>query len=80
MNDREMTDETIEVIDGATLLEQWGCQTREQKLERACIALTHALNELHKEAKGQDLSLRNNHFCGCADAYNMGIEALRKTS
>lgn len=75
-----MSDDTDEVIDGAMLLEQWGCQTREQKLERACIALTGALNELHAKYEGQDLSVPNNHFCARADAYNMGIEALRRTS
>lgn len=61
---------------GAELLSDWHCVTREQKLERACFALTRALNDLHIKHEGQDLSRYNNHFCSCADAYNMGIEAL----
>lgn len=65
---------------GAQLLEEWKCLTREQKLELACLALTSSINELHIAYEKQDLSQPNSYFCSCADAYNMGIEALRKPS
>ena len=60
---------------GAQLLAEWGCVTREQKLERACMALMATLNELHIEHKGQDLN-GHEHYCGCADAFKMGAEAI----
>lgn len=60
---------------GAQLLAEWGCKTREQMLERACMALMATLNELHIEHKGQDLR-DHEHYCGCADAFKMGATAL----
>lgn len=65
---------------GAQLLSQWCCQTREQKLERACIALLDQLNEAHINRDGCDLSAHigdETVYCACADAYRMGREALK---
>lgn len=64
---------------GAQLLAAWGCRTREQKLERACMALMEELNSLHIERKDIDLAAHltnQNVSCSCADAYRMGHEAL----
>lgn len=69
-------DDDEDVRSGAQLLHEWGCVTREQKLERACLALMAALNDIHIEHKGQDLT-DPSHFCSCADAYKMGHEALK---
>ena len=65
---------------GAQLLSQWGCTTREQKLERAVMALMSNLNDLHRSIHGQDLKVRiadETVTCSCADAYRMGDEALK---
>lgn len=70
-----MNDNDSDVRTGAQLLVEWNCVTREQKLERACIALTSTLNELHKAQLLQDLEDQQ-LFCSCADAYKMGREAL----
>lgn len=64
---------------GVQLLAAWGCKTREEKLERAVVALMEQLNELHKGAHGQDLRaelVNEAVFCSCADAYRMGHEAI----
>lgn len=71
----------MDYISGAELLE--GCNTHEEKLERACAALIDELNELHIRFIGQDLRLGIDDphiFCSCADAYRMGAEALKGTS
>ena len=65
---------------GAQLLAEWGCTTREQKLERACMALMAALNDLHQARHGQNLKERiadESVACSCADAYRIGDEALK---
>ncbi len=64
---------------GAQLLAAWGCKTREEKLERACIALMHVLNVLHSDHMLRDLSVHLNDpitTCSCADAFRMGHEAI----
>jgi hypothetical protein len=61
---------------GAQLLAAWGCKTREERLERACMALMEQINQLHR---GQDLAaeIANQAVsCSCADAYRMGHEAI----
>jgi hypothetical protein len=66
---------------GKQLLSNFGCETRTDKLERAVGTLMAVLNELHIETKGQCLitNLHNpNIFCSCADAYRMGLEALKE--
>lgn len=65
---------------GAELLAAWGLTTREAKLERAVLALMGELDELHQAQHRQSLAdnLANTEmFCGCADAYRMGAEALK---
>ena len=64
------------VRSGAVMLAAWNCHTREEKLERACIALTRTLRDLHLEHKHQDLN-NQTLFCACSDAYKMGMEALK---
>lgn len=67
---------------GAQLFSEWGCETRDQKLERACAALMDRLNDLHKIYKRQDLHAALNDegcCCSCADAYRMGAEVLKDT-
>lgn len=64
---------------GAQLLAAWGCDTREQKLERACLALMHSLNLLHRQYMDRDLRDHINDpitMCSCADAFRMGAAAL----
>ena len=61
---------------GAQLLAEWGCQSREQKLERACMALMEQLNEAHKECDLAEHLTDEAVACSCADAYRMGHEAL----
>lgn len=63
---------------GADLLAD--CQTREEKLERAVMALMSELNAYHWGVHGIILgsNLENpDFFCSCADAYRMGHEALK---
>jgi hypothetical protein len=75
-----MNDNDDDFQTGAQLLAAWDCKTREQKLERACMALMENLNELHAEHKKVDLSKHMGDqeiSCSCADAYRMGHEALR---
>jgi len=75
-----MNDDTANYRTGATLLAQWNCNTREQKLERACKALMESLERFHEEYEGQSLAenLENEEiYCSCADAYRMGHEALK---
>lgn len=64
-------------VTGAERLAAWGCETREQKLERACMALMEQLNMLHVEHKDVDLSEDEDATCSCADAWRMGAEALK---
>ena len=74
-----MNDNDDDFQTGAQLLTAWDCKTREQKLERACIALMETVNELHTEHKNIDLAEHltdENISCSCADAYRMGKEAL----
>jgi hypothetical protein len=64
---------------GAQLLADFECRTREQKLERACIALLGALDDLHVRHEHQSLeqNLTNQKIvCSCADAYRMGNAAV----
>lgn len=73
-------DNSEEYRSGAALLAEWQCKTKEQKLERACLALMAALEELHVNYEEQSLEQNlDNHdvFCSCSDAYRMGKEALR---
>lgn len=66
---------------GAQLLAEWHCVSREGRLERAVIALMHTLNDLHAGHQNLDLAEHVNNpnvFCGCADAYRMGAEALKR--
>lgn len=73
-------DKSREYQSGGALLAQWGCLSREQKLERACRALMQELNSTHIDYHGQDLSRTledKDVFCSCADAYRMGHEALK---
>ena len=75
-----MNDETFRT--GAQLFAEWGCKTRDQKLERACAALMEQLNELHSGHHGHNLLDRLSNqsvTCSCADAYRMGYEALKGT-
>jgi hypothetical protein len=74
-----MNDNNSEFRTGSQLLAEWGCQTREKRLERAVIALMGQLNELHKDIHGQDLEAtitNESVFCSCADAYRMGHELI----
>ena len=64
---------------GTQLLAEWGCKTREQKLERACMALMEQLNQLHQDRKECSLAEHLTDAdvsCSCADAYRMGHAAL----
>lgn len=73
----------IERKTGAQLLEEWKCNTREEKLERAVMALMENLETNHQAATGQSLADNLNNddvFCSCADAYRMGHEALKRLS
>lgn len=73
-------DNSNEFQSGAALLAAFGDTTREQKLKRACIALMSALEDLHVQYEDQSLSENIDNediFCGCADAYRMGKEALK---
>jgi hypothetical protein len=75
MNDNGNTFRT-----GAQLLSEWGCKSREQRLERACAALMEQLNEIHKNHHGQNLFEHlTAHYvdCSCADASRMGFEAIK---
>lgn len=66
---------------GAQLLAEWGCETRESKLECACVALMETIEELHQKREGQPLkeSIADQSVtCSCADAYRMGHEAIRR--
>lgn len=75
-----MNDNSDEYQSGAALLASWKCTTREQKLEQACKALMQEIENLHCVHKKQSLiaNLTNpNIFCGCADAYRMGCEAIQ---
>lgn len=68
-------------LTGMQLLTQFGCVTREEKLEQAVLALMDQINDLHIECKGQSLAdnVENKDvYCSCVDAYRMGVEALRK--
>jgi len=68
-------------MSGDDLLEDWKCKTREERLERAVIALMSELNNLHIDYQGESLreNLDNpNVYCSCSDAYRMGHEALLK--
>lgn len=74
-----MNDNDRDFRTGAQLLAEWGCQTREQKLERACMALLEQINQLHIERQECDLSEHlydETVVCSCADAYRMGRQAL----
>lgn len=75
-----MNDNDDDYRTGQQLLAEWNCETREAKLERAVIALLATVEELHEEYKNQ--SLKDNLtdpevYCSCADAYRMGMEALK---
>jgi hypothetical protein len=73
-------DNSQEYQSGATLLASWNCRTKEEKFQRAVMALMEQLNELHLDIHGQDLemNLENEEvLCSCADAYRMGHEALK---
>ena len=64
---------------GEELLAAFCCVTREQRLERAVMALMQELDSLHVNYQAQSLSenLGNPEvFCSCADAYRMGHAAL----
>lgn len=81
MGDQDMAQDNgkYEYKSGAELLAAFP-KSREQKLEIACRALMKALDEIHTECKDQSLAdnLTNTEiFCGCADAYRMGHEALK---
>lgn len=65
---------------GADLLAAFNDTTREQRLERACKALMATLEDLHVDCHHQSLAENIDNediFCGCADAYRMGHEALK---
>jgi hypothetical protein len=65
---------------GAALLAAFGADTRERKLEQAVKSLMSQLEELHVDCHHQSLgeNIDNEEiFCGCADAYRMGHEALK---
>jgi hypothetical protein len=71
---------THEYKSGNELLEAFNATTREQKLERACRALMATLEDLHVDCHHQSLAENIDNeevFCGCADAYRMGHEALK---
>lgn len=74
-------DNSNEYQSGAALLAAHGCTTREEKLTVACRALMQELENLHVEYEDQSLADSvddRDVFCGCADAYRMGREALRE--
>lgn len=65
---------------GSDLLQSWGCETREDKLERACSTLMGIIEAIHTSHHGQSLKANINNsaiYCSCADAYRMGHEALK---
>lgn len=65
---------------GSDLLNSWHCESREDKLERACSALMSILEDIHTSHRGQSLKANVTNpaiYCSCADAYRMGHEALK---
>lgn len=76
-----MNDNSLLFCTGEQLLSAWGCNSREERLERSCMALMEQLDHVHNDSGNGSLkaSLENQHvYCSCMDACRMGHASLKK--